>query len=251
MVLLKKHLLSLLSPAIAGLRFRILKVISNVSKGGIFMTQNQIAYWNLQEAKRANLEKERELRRSNVAKERENVRSNLAKEAETRRANISSERNARDRNVNEYTLGTVRNQETERHNRASEVLDATNTAASVASKPVFPIIGSGSVGKTGFSKQDLNAGMALGSAAKAAGLMSTGITIVPNMRDILRDAERNRPMVEEWGRKEQVEQIGKWARQALFLKTGKLPSQLSNQNSKHNVLGVINTRQLTAASKAN
>lgn len=215
------------------------------------MTQNQIAYWNLQEARRANLEKERELRRSNVAKEAETIRSNLAKEAETHRANVSSERNTKQRNVNEYTLGTVRNQETERHNRATEVLDATNTATSVASKSVFPILGSGSAGRAGVSKQDLNAGMTLGGAATAASLLSTGVTVVPNLYDMARDAEEFSPTVEKWGKNEQVKSIGKWAKQALFLKTGKLPSQVGRQNSKQSIIGVINTRKYANTSKAN
>lgn len=45
------------------------------------MTVNQVAYWQLQEQKRANVEKERENKRSHIADEAERNRSNVAKEA--------------------------------------------------------------------------------------------------------------------------------------------------------------------------
>lgn len=66
------------------------------------MTSNEVAYWTLQEQKRAalvdeaernraNLAKEQENQRANMAKEQENYRSNKAKETETHRANVASE----------------------------------------------------------------------------------------------------------------------------------------------------------------
>lgn len=58
------------------------------------MTQNQIAYWNLQENIRANKAKEGENYRSNLAREIETNRSNVAKELETNRSNVAQEREA-------------------------------------------------------------------------------------------------------------------------------------------------------------
>lgn len=62
------------------------------------MTQNQIAYWNLQETMRTNRAKEdiqtntlEETKRSNIARETETNRSNIAKETETNRSNIAKE----------------------------------------------------------------------------------------------------------------------------------------------------------------
>lgn len=62
------------------------------------MTQNQIAYWNLQELKRSNKEKEKENYRSNSAKESENYRHNVSTEqlgygelAEKNRHNLKGE----------------------------------------------------------------------------------------------------------------------------------------------------------------
>lgn len=144
------------------------------------MTQNQIAYWNLQEAKRANQEKERETRRSNLAKEQENVRSNLAKETETARSNRRSEEISATRAHQDYSLGLVKNAETERHNRASEVLNATDTVTKNASKGVTAFGSGAGVGKSGTSKQDLNAGIPL-TGSTFSGFTSTGTTIIPNM----------------------------------------------------------------------
>lgn len=62
------------------------------------MTQNQIAYWNLQETKRSNAAREQETNRSNLMQEQlklgsleETQRSNRAKETETNRANLVNE----------------------------------------------------------------------------------------------------------------------------------------------------------------
>lgn len=55
------------------------------------MTQNQIAYWSLQETKRSNLIREAETERSNKAKETETNRSNVARETETKRSNLVNE----------------------------------------------------------------------------------------------------------------------------------------------------------------
>lgn len=73
------------------------------------MTSNQIAYWNLQEAMRANRAREIENNRSNLAKERENYRSNAARERENLRSNLRSEQ------LQSYSLG-----ETKRSNLARE-----------------------------------------------------------------------------------------------------------------------------------
>nr|AMP18938.1 hypothetical protein [Otarine picobirnavirus] len=85
-------------------------------KGGLFMTQNQIAYWRLQEDKRSHKSDETERRRTNLANEaikqesnqlrgselNELIRSNTARESENWRHNVTSEG------------------ETQRHNRADE-----------------------------------------------------------------------------------------------------------------------------------
>lgn len=80
------------------------------------MTANQIAYWNLQEQRRSNLERERETQRSNLAKEKETNRSNLAREHlqgseldETVRSNLVKE---------QFNISNL--QESSRHNRADE-----------------------------------------------------------------------------------------------------------------------------------
>ena len=71
------------------------------------MTQNQIAYWNLQELQRANRAQEAEKRRANIAQE------NLAGESNYLKA---------------VDLG-----EKERHNRRSEVLSASSLEEQVRS----------------------------------------------------------------------------------------------------------------------
>lgn len=65
------------------------------------MTANQIAYWSLDETKRANL-----------AREAETNRANLARETETHRANVASE-----------GIDISKLAETSRHNKASESID--------------------------------------------------------------------------------------------------------------------------------
>lgn len=62
------------------------------------MTRNQLAYWELQETKRANLVKENqnaqqiaEQRRANEARELETFRSNTARESENHRSNLAQE----------------------------------------------------------------------------------------------------------------------------------------------------------------
>lgn len=44
------------------------------------MTQNQIAYWNLQETRRNNIIHENEINRSNLAREKETNRANMRQE---------------------------------------------------------------------------------------------------------------------------------------------------------------------------
>lgn len=69
------------------------------------MTSNQIAYWNLQEAKR-----------SNVARETETSRSNRAKEGETSRHNVAQEYIDRSR----VSVDRDKLAETSRHNLKTE-----------------------------------------------------------------------------------------------------------------------------------
>ena len=71
------------------------------------MTQNQIAYQNYVETKRANQARENETHRSNVVNETENERFHRASIAETNRANVARE------------------SETNRSNLANEMLKAT------------------------------------------------------------------------------------------------------------------------------
>lgn len=74
------------------------------------MTQNQIAYWSLQETKRSNAAKEKETNRSNLAVEKETNRHNVATELETNRHNVQTE-----------LLMSQSNAETLRHNQAVEM----------------------------------------------------------------------------------------------------------------------------------
>lgn len=84
------------------------------------MTTNQLAYWKLQEDKRANLAKEQELKRSNVAREDETKRSNLATESERMRSNRMNETISSTGNVLNYAANKMRNDEQVRHNKATE-----------------------------------------------------------------------------------------------------------------------------------
>lgn len=140
------------------------------------MTQNQIAYWNLQEAKRANRAKELESVRSNLAKEQEAQRSNLAKEAETNRANLASESVSRAKVRVDNMLGTVRNVETERHNKATEALQGAGLVADVTKG--LPGKGTTLIAPsdipTGRSKQDLDSGLSLLGPKIAAGMATAG-----------------------------------------------------------------------------
>lgn len=78
------------------------------------MTQNQIAYWNLQETKRSNVSKEGETARHNRATESEDKRHNVSVEGETNRHNVATE------NFNISQLN-----ENIRHNTVSEQQNAT------------------------------------------------------------------------------------------------------------------------------
>lgn len=84
------------------------------------MTTNQLAYWKLQEDKRANLAKEQELNRSNVARENETKRSNLVGESERERSNRRNEEIASAGNVLNYAANKMRNDEQVRHNTETE-----------------------------------------------------------------------------------------------------------------------------------
>lgn len=79
------------------------------------MTYNQIAYWTLQENKRANRAREEEAKRSNQAQEAEAIRSNQAREWETNRSNLAKESETRRAN-------RAYERETNRHNQVAEAL---------------------------------------------------------------------------------------------------------------------------------
>lgn len=79
------------------------------------MTQNEIRYWELQEAKRSNQVRENETERANRAKEVETNRANLAKEREENRSSVARE-------AENFRSNTAREVETNRANLASEKL---------------------------------------------------------------------------------------------------------------------------------
>lgn len=116
------------------------------------MTQNQIAYWNMQEQKRANLAKESETERSNKAKERETFRSNVAQEGLTH-----------DKNV-----------ETERHNRYGEKVD-TAKAITGGIKDVSSAWHSLRQAGSEDSKRFANITSGLGSLARGTGSLITSV----------------------------------------------------------------------------
>lgn len=109
------------------------------------MTTTQVAYWDLQERKRANLANEGETKRSNLAREAETSRSNRATEgwrdrqlaetgrsnlaneaiksdqlAETKRSNIANEAIKRDQLFETRVSNRAKETENERHNKAVE-----------------------------------------------------------------------------------------------------------------------------------
>lgn len=98
------------------------------------MTQNQIAYQNLQEDIRSHLASEAlkgreltEVERANLARELETNRANLAREAETYRSNLAREFETHRANVAQENIGYLNAQigarnlaETSRHNSAME-----------------------------------------------------------------------------------------------------------------------------------
>lgn len=86
------------------------------------MTQNQIAYWSLQETKRSNKAQEAETNRHNKAGEAELGRHNLVTEAETERHNRATE-----------LLTSQANAELARHNAATELLGQQQLAETVRS----------------------------------------------------------------------------------------------------------------------
>lgn len=71
------------------------------------MTANEVAYWNLQEQKRANLVDEAERQRANMTKEVETERSNRVREQETARANRAQEDLGQQRVDTETLTGTL------------------------------------------------------------------------------------------------------------------------------------------------
>lgn len=95
------------------------------------MTQNQIAFWTLQEQKAHNARADTEAQRANLAREAETNRANLAKESENYRSNVARERQAlldyeeksRSNRANE-TQKLHEAEETRRHNAAQELLQS-------------------------------------------------------------------------------------------------------------------------------
>lgn len=71
------------------------------------MTANQLAYWRLEEDKRANRAKEGETHRSNLANEKEANRSNVAREKEANRSNVAKEGIESTRNSQNFLLGKL------------------------------------------------------------------------------------------------------------------------------------------------
>lgn len=90
------------------------------------MTQNQIAYANLQELKRHNVAGESETQRHNVAGESENIRHNVATETETNRHNIQTEQI----DIGKLNESIRHNKETERIGDANVSLGYANLAES-------------------------------------------------------------------------------------------------------------------------
>lgn len=83
------------------------------------MTQNQIAYWKLQEEKRSNLASEGETSRHNIATESETERSNRVQQGEAKRHNLSTEKQA-----------WLNYSEAQRSNRANESIKKDSLAES-------------------------------------------------------------------------------------------------------------------------
>lgn len=107
------------------------------------MTQNQIAYWNLQESKRHNVVGEGETNRHNVATENETNRHNIATEQisisdlqERQRHNLESERLGRDTLAETNRHNMAGEGETYRHNLATENISQqqVNVSRDVASE---------------------------------------------------------------------------------------------------------------------
>lgn len=99
------------------------------------MTQNQIAYWNLQETKRSNESREKETNRHNIATETEDKRHNTVSEGETSRHNKETERfnisqlqETQRHNVATENLGSMQLNESIRHNTVTEQQNAVANA---------------------------------------------------------------------------------------------------------------------------
>lgn len=84
------------------------------------MTTNQVAYWNVVEAKRNHLAQEIETNRANLARESETHRSNIVNEAETMRSNLANERLKQDQNEETKRSNLARETETHRSNVVNE-----------------------------------------------------------------------------------------------------------------------------------
>lgn len=108
----------------------------------ILLTQNQIAYWNLQETKRANSETNRhnvatenETARHNLAGEQfnisnlnESIRHNKVTETETNRHNVVTENETNRHNVAGEQFNIAQLQEQQRHNIAGEQFNISQLA---------------------------------------------------------------------------------------------------------------------------
>lgn len=84
------------------------------------MTQNALAYLNLQETERSNKAKEAETYRHDTVTEGETMRSNIARENENIRSNMANEANTRFRNQQEAYHWSTMDAETMRSNMARE-----------------------------------------------------------------------------------------------------------------------------------
>lgn len=91
-------------------------------KGGLFMTKNQIEYWNSQYLKQHNERLDAENKRSNLARELETSRSNRAKEVQALRELLELTRSnqARERETNRANMANEK--ELNRAHRSSEAL---------------------------------------------------------------------------------------------------------------------------------
>lgn len=104
------------------------------------MTQNQIAYWSLQETKRSNQIREGETFRHNVATESETSRHNIAGENELHRHNVVDERERHRMNSSTIELQSAQTQ-TEGFKQAELTTRSAKNIAETAEKTRKTILG--------------------------------------------------------------------------------------------------------------